>query len=296
MRYFSLFYLIIFLSLLFSQEVSDKSLAKMVEIETKDGNIFLGNIIEQDDKHYKLETKDGLIVKIPITSIVKSTIIEITEKNGKVLRADPNKSLYIFAPSAFPIESNKSYCRDFCLFFPSYNIGFNNSFSLQLGAFVFPGMPIDDVPLVLSGKYSLPSSNSIKSTDPSFATGIMYVRMPEFGDDNYGFGIAFGTITLGNKFNHLSASLGFGYIAQQSDWEFQEEPIYNFSFNLRSSNSIAIVGESWVFPSMDLEDYPLAFSFRFIGRKIAVDLGGLTVLGSLVEGLPIPIINFTFHI
>ena len=124
----------------------------------------------------------------------------------------------------------------------------------------------------------------------------MYVRMPEFGDDNFGFGIAFGTITLGNKFNHLSASLGFGYIADDSDWEFQEKPIYNFSFNLRSSNSIAIVGESWVFPHMDIEDYPFAFSFRFIGRKIAVDLGGLSTFGSLGEGLPIPIINFTYHI
>jgi DNA mismatch repair enzyme (predicted ATPase) len=47
---------------------------------------------------------------------------------------------------------------------------------------------------------------------------------------------------------------------------------------------------------MDYEDYPLAFSFRFIGRKIAVDLGGLATLGFLGEGLPMPIINFTYHI
>ena len=296
MKNIILLYLKIFLSLLLAQQDSDKSLAKIVEIETKDGNIFLGTIIEQDDKHYKLETKDGVIINIPIISILKSNKVEITEQNGQIFRADPNKSLYIFAPSAFPIEDDKSYCRDFCLFFPSYNMGLDNSFSLQLGAFVFPGMPLDAVPLVLSGKYSLPNSNSIKLTDASFATGIMYVRMPEFGDHNFGFGIAFGTITLGNKFNHLSASLGFGYIADQSDWEFQEQPIYNLSFNFRSSNSIAIVGESWVFPDMDFEDYPVAFSFRFIGRKIAVDLGGLSALGSLGEGLPIPIINFTYHI
>ena len=69
MRYFNLFYLTVFLSLLFPQEVSDKSLAKMVEIVTKDGNIFLGNIIEQDDKHYKLKTKDGLIINVKMVDI-----------------------------------------------------------------------------------------------------------------------------------------------------------------------------------------------------------------------------------
>ena len=83
------------MSLLLAQQDYDKSLAKMVEIETKDGNIFLGNIIEQDDKHYKLETKDGVIINIPIISIVKSNKVEITEQNGQIFRADPNKSLYI---------------------------------------------------------------------------------------------------------------------------------------------------------------------------------------------------------
>ena len=74
--------------------------------------------------------------------------LEIKDKDGRIFRADPNKSLYIFAPSAFPIENKKSYCRDFCVFFPSYNRGFSNNFSLQLGAFVVPGMSFDDVPIV----------------------------------------------------------------------------------------------------------------------------------------------------
>ena len=75
----------------------------------------------------------------------------------------------------------------------------------------------------------------------------MYVRLPEFGEDSFGFGIAFGTMTLGDKFNHLSTSIGFGYSTTGADWEFQEKPIYNLSGNFRFSNSIAFVGESWIF-------------------------------------------------
>ena len=44
----------------------------MVEIETSDGNIFLGKIIKKDDKHYTLETNDGIIITVPISSIIKS--------------------------------------------------------------------------------------------------------------------------------------------------------------------------------------------------------------------------------
>ena len=103
-------------------------------------------------------------------------------------------------------------------------------------------------------------------------------------------------MTLGDKFNHLSTSIGFGYSTTGADWEFQEKPIYNLSGNFRFSNSIAFVGESWIFPEGDLDDQLFALSLRFIGRKFAVDLGGLMTLSMLDESIiPIPIINFTYH-
>ena len=166
-------------SIIFSKKTGIlKNLPKTFEA-TRYHSLIIDKKTLSKDLEITAETKDGLIVKIPITSIVKSTIVEITEKNGKVLRADPNKSLYIFAPSAFPIESNKSYCRDFCVFFPSYNRGFNNNFSLQLGAFVAPGIPIDEVPLVLSGKFSLPKVESKSNLKFSIKYMIQKRRMPQ---------------------------------------------------------------------------------------------------------------------
>ena len=266
--------------------------SKMVEIETRDGNILLGYVIEENDDFYKLRTKDGMIIDIPRVSVINLIPIETKENDGKVYRADPNKSLYIFAPSAFPIENKKSYCRDFCLFFPSYNRGFNNNFSLQLGAFVAPGIPIDEVPLVLSGKFSLPKVESKSILKFSTATGAMYVNTPE----NFGLGIIFGTITLGDNFTHLSGSFGFGYSRDGSDWELQEKPIYNLSGNYRYSNSIAFVGETWFLPDLNVDDNPFMFSVRFIGRRFAVDLGALVTINLINENtIPLPILNFTYH-
>ena len=63
-------------------------------IETKDGNIFLGYIIDSDDNGFTIETKDGLKIMIPKSSVLRS-VLKIKDKNGRIFRADPNKSLYI---------------------------------------------------------------------------------------------------------------------------------------------------------------------------------------------------------
>ena len=69
---------------------------------------------------------------------------------------------------------------------------FGNNFSLQLGAFVFGAVNLDQIPLVISGKFSLPKTTSIGIINTSFALGGMYVQIPyEFVNEDFGFGIAF---------------------------------------------------------------------------------------------------------
>ena len=290
-------YFILFPIFLFGQKDEDNNIEKMLEIETKDGNIFLGIVVEENEEYYKLKTKDGILVEIPLISVQNTEILTTKNVDGKVLRADPNKSLYLFAPSAFPIEKGKSYCRDFCVFFPSYNRGFGNNFSLQLGAFVFGAVNLDQIPLVISGKFSLPKTTSIGILNTSFALGGMYVQIPfEFFDEDIGLGIAFGTVTLGNNFNHFSTSIGWGYTRYSGDWELDDDPLINIAGNFRFTNSFALIGEQWFIPDLDLDDSPLILSTRFIGRKFAVDFGGIMTLENIVEGiLPFPIINFTYH-
>lgn len=271
-----------FLIVAFSQE------SAIVEIETYDGNIFLGTITSETEEKIILKTKDGIEISIAKELVKKSQQIETVSVGKEVWRADPNKSLYLFSPSAFPIEEHKAYCRDFCLFFPSYNRGYGNNFSLQAGAFIFPGVSVDDMPIILSGKFSLPQLGPAR-----LAAGIMYVSLPA-QDNSYGAGIAFGTATFGNKFSHGSVSLGWGYIKDNNNWEFADEPTVTLASNIRLSNSLAIVTEYWKFPGVDDPmDLPLIISGRFIGRKIAVDIG--TFLFRNMDGIPPPLINFTYH-
>ena len=281
----------------FSDSKNVEPILEMVEIQTKDGNIFLGKISHSTEKFIQIHTKDSLFIEVPKSKIIAIDTIYTRNNDGLLLRADPNKSLYIFAPSAFPIEQNKSYCRDFCVFFPSYNKGLKNNISVQIGAFIFGPMPIAMTPLVFSGKYSLPNSKKTENFNLSYALGVMYVRMPfsDSSNSGYGFGVSFGTVTIGNRFNHASFSMGMGYSNSDGDWEFADRPLLNFAGNKRLSNKLAIVGEQWIFPDIDLKNSPLLLSARLIGRKFTFDFGGLFTAGSLLETLPMPIVNITYH-
>ena len=262
---------------------------QLVEIETKDGNIFLGTIIKESDEGIILKTQDGIQISVPNSSIKNLSKIETTEVEGQVWRADPNKSMYLFAPSAFPIEKQKVYCRDFCLVFPSYNRGFGNNFSLQAGAFVFPGMQFDNIPIVLSGKFSLPELGPAR-----LATGMMYISVPG-QSTSFGAGFAFGSATIGNRFTHFTASLGWGYFRDENDWDFAEKPMLVLASNIRVLNSFAVVAEYWLPPEVDdPTNLPIALSGRFIGRRFAVDIGGFFTKD--MEGIPLPLINFTYHL
>tara|TARA_Y100000768_G_scaffold100181_1_gene73205 strand:- start:972 stop:1826 length:855 start_codon:yes stop_codon:yes gene_type:complete len=262
---------------------------QLVEIETKDGNIFLGTIIEESDEGIILKTQDGIRISVPNSSIKNLSKIETAEVEGQVWRADPNKSMYLFAPSAFPIEKQKVYCRDFCLVFPSYNRGFGNNFSLQAGAFVFPGMQFDNIPIVLSGKFSLPELGPAR-----LATGMMYISVPG-QSTSFGAGFAFGSATIGNRFTHFTASLGWGYFRDENEWDFAEKPILVLASNIRVLNSFAVVAEYWLPPEVDdPTNLPIALSGRFIGRRFAVDIGGFFTKD--MEGIPLPLINFTYHL
>ncbi len=272
-------------------QTGDQNMPQQVEIITYDGNEFIGEIVSENEQEIVIKTLSGITLTIPKFSILKRNEFQGKVVEGKIWRADPNKSMYMFAPSAFPIEDKKSYCRDFCLFFPSYNRGFGNTVSVQIGAFWFPGIGLGNTPLVGSIKMSLPSFSIFQ-----FAGGMMYVRLPSFddGSSSTGMGFTFVTGTIGDNFTHASASLGWGYIQHEGDWEFMNDPILVLAGNYRNSDSFAFIYEGWFFPKGEIKNQPMMGSLRFLGKRFSFDFGGLFFLD--MEGLPFPIINFAYYL
>lgn len=274
---------------LFAQDV------KSVSITTTDGSEIIGIVTDESDTEYSIETSSGIKITIPIESVVKIDEFRGKMKEGKMYRPDPNKSLYLFSPSAFPIGTGNKYCRDFCVLFPSFNYGFSDVFSAQAGIFWIPGLGIDEIPIIGSLKASIYNNNRF-----ALAGGAMYMRIPTISIDDeddlhLGGGFLFATGTFGDHFNHASLSLGWGFARGNDEWKMMERPIFVLAGNKRISQNIALVGESWIWPEIEFGYVPISLSARFIGKRIATDVGILFTFETISEGLPFPIINFTYH-
>ena len=281
-----LFSVILLLNLL----LSDTNTIQSIEITTSDGNIFIGTLIEEDENSYIIVTNSGINIDVPKSSVKEVNYIELSSYEEGLFRPDPNKSMYLFAPSAYPIGDGNSYIRDFQVFFPSYNRGFKENISIQAGALTFPFIPLKYLPVILSAKYSYPKKNNIQ-----FSTGVLYMTAPFDFDSSWATGIAFANATIGDLFSHYSICLGWGYYRDGLDFELMENPIFVFAGNERLSDRTALVFEFWKFPDVEIQYSPLFISTRFIGRKFSVDIGAGSSLELLQEGIPIPILNFTYH-
>ncbi len=288
MKYIAILFILV--SSVYSQDT------QTVTIITTDGSEIIGEIIEETDTEYQIETPAGLSVIVPKSAVFKMTEFEGFIKEGKLYRTDPNKSMYLFAPSAFPIETGNKYCRDFCVFFPSINYGVNDIISLQAGFVWVPSLKLDQIPLIGSIKATVYQENKI-----GLAGGAMYVRIPDLSEDNDEFntsgggGFLFATATYGDRFNHGSLLVGWGYGHSDGDWELMDRPIVVLAGNFRLSNTFAIVTENWFPPDLEFGQFPFMVAGRFFGKRIAVDIGAIIILDVLSEGMPIPIINFTYH-
>ena len=149
--------------------LSDTNTIQSIEITTSDGNIFIGTLIEEDENSYRIVTNSGINIDVPKSSVKEVNYIQLSRYEEGLYRPDPNKSMYLFAPSAYQIGDDNSYIRDFQVFFPSYNRGFKENISVQAGALTFPFMPLKYVPVILSTKYSFPKKNNIQ-----FSTCLLY--------------------------------------------------------------------------------------------------------------------------
>jgi hypothetical protein len=277
MKYVPLLFILI--TIIYSQDI------QTVTIITSDGSEIIGKIIEESDINYKIETISGIVMTIPKNIVSEIESYKGVIKEGKLYNPDPNKSIYIFSPSAFPIGKGNKYFRDFWIVFPSVNFGLSDVFSLQVGGIWLPGIDLEHIPLIGSIKASFYQKEKF-----SLASGLMYTKIADLGA-----GFIFTTSTYGDNFNHTSLSLGWGYGRFDNEWEIMDRPIVVIAGNYRLSQSFALVTENWILPELALDEIPLSLSMRFLGKKFSVDIGALIILAMLEEGLPIPLLNFTYH-
>ncbi|MCX2738765.1 hypothetical protein [Pontibacter anaerobius] len=247
-------------------------------VETKDGSVFQGVFLGQNEAGIRLMTESAGEVTIPMSKVKSFRILdERNFKDGEYWFENPNATRYLFSPSAFSLRKGEAYYQNTYLVLNSFNYGITDRFTIGAGfelISTFSGEPI----FFITPKYTFPITEKVRA-----GAGILYLRSTGF-DDFGGLGIGYGIVTYGNTDNNATLGLGFGYV----DGSFSERPIITISGMKRVSRKIGLVTENWLVPDNELYGI-YSYGLRFMGEKITVDLAFLNnadIAESIIIGIP----------
>lgn len=246
-------------------------------IETKDGSVFQGIFLGQDDKGIRLKTDSAGEITIP-TDQIKSTRIldERNFKNGQYWFDNPNATRYLFGPSAHSLRKGEGYYQNTFLVLNSFNYGVTDNFTIG-GGFelisTFNGQPT----FFITPKYTFKLADKWRA-----GVGILYLTSLAVDDGFSDLPLGYGIVTYGNTENN--ATIGIGYASDS----FVENPIVTLSGMKRISRRVGLVSENWILPTERMSGI-YSYGLRFMAERITVDLALLNsdeITGFSVIGIP----------
>lgn len=258
---------------------------KIYKIELKDGNIYVGNILQKDSIHIVLRTSSIPKIEIPVANI--KSIDEVDKSNlkkGSYWYPNPHATRYFYGPSAIGLKKGEGYYQNTYLILNSFNVGITDNISIGGGLELITTFAIKDPLFFITPKVNFKVAEKFHA-----GGGVLYARIPSDFSSKSSLGTVFATGTYGTKDNNITGSLGWGFVGE----EFSKLPIITLSGMTRISKRAALVTENWLIPS---DGYYGIFSYgvRFFGEKIAVDLAFINnpdIVKSIIIG--IPFVSFT---
>lgn len=270
---------------LLSQETKVDTAFQMV-VETKDGNLFVGKILELTATSVILRTE-----KFGDLTIQKDQIVQMVpvgtenDPTSKVWFENPHASRYFFGPNAYGLRRGEGYYSNTWIFINQVSFGITNNLTMGVGMiplFLFDGAP---TPVWVTPKVSFP----IKKDKVNIAVGGLFASI--IGESDATFGVAYGQLTLGSRDQNVNLGLGYGYAG--NDWA--QAPTLTLSGTLRTGRKFALMTENYFFDTGDSNTTLLGLGGRFLGKHLAVD-GALIIPFFDDEGLTAAIPWLGIHV
>ena len=274
--YLFLFLTSSFTNLVFAQTDTLAS-TPLLQLQLKDGNIFIGELMSEDANSVVLRPKGMENIRIQKDQIKSRKLIPISNyKNGQYWFDNPNAHRYLYGPSGYSLEKGTGYYQNFMLFYNSVSYGFSDRITAGLG--IIPYTFGEGLFFSLQAKYAIPIVENKWST----AIGVQYINA--IGEQ---VGIGYGVLTYGSKDHHLTLGAGYGW----SEDNLANAPIITISGMTRLGRKFGIVSENWLLPQEEGiyeintageyvyrqtgTSYNLLYglSCRYIGESLTIDFG-----------------------
>ncbi len=249
---------------LFLCEIGLAQDSDLYRIETRDGNVFIGTLISEDETRVVIEAQGIGELTIERANIRRMEAIDPERiRDGVYWYPNPQATRYLFAPNAIGLPQGAGYYQNTWIFFNNVNYGFTDNVSMGVGTvpvFLF-GVPA--VPVWLLPKVSISSpADNVHLAAGAVLGGIVGA------DDSGGAGIVYGLGTFGNQDSNISVGAGFGYAGT----DFSSTPALTISAMHRVSRTLYLITENYAFTN-DGAAGVASVGLRWAPERFAVDFG-----------------------
>ena len=284
--------------------------ATRMEVVLDDGQVLQGLVEKEADGSVLLTLGSGSTLRFPAVIVrevrpiaTKPLPLPAAAPGAAINRPstdpnapwdpDPNKSRYLYAPSAFALGQGRGYVSQKELILTEAAIGVTDWWDIQAGTSI-PFLFVQD------------GANALVGTKVSFRVA-KDVHIALGGQTLFvgegAVGLGFGTITYGTPDRHISLSGGGVGGAFNGTLETVGTVLLAVSGNYRIGPRTALVSENWFLIGGDIQPaggdvfVVPSLAVRMFGPAFATDLGLVPIIvpDSEVTVIPIPWVGFTWN-
>jgi hypothetical protein len=254
-------------------------------IETNDGNIFTGKILDRDSMNVLFNVDKYGELNILISEIKEMHPLDIKKLKGdKYWYDNPQSSRYFFSTNGYGLKKGEGYYQNVWVLVNSFSVGINDFISIGAGVvplFLFAGAP---TPIWLTPKFSIPISRDKVNLGAGALIGTI------LGEENTGFGILYGIATLGSRDKNASLGLGYGF----AGGEWVKSPVINLNTMLRTGPRGYFISENYFINTAGTTALILSFGGRSIIKKAGLDYGLIIpIISEMGQFIAIPWLGIT---
>lgn len=244
------------------QELPDTTM--LYKVETRDGNEFFGTITYQDTMLIRMLASDYGEITIRSANIRKIEAITADKiRQGKVWLENFQDTRYFFSPSGYGLRKGEAYYQNVWVLYNQASVGLTKNISIGGGLvplFLFAGT---STPMWIIPKVSFPVVRD------KFNIGAGALLGYVVGEEDAGFGILYGTGTLGSRDRNVTLGVGYGF----AGGDFLEKPIINLCVLLRASPKTYFMSENYYINIEGDNLVLLSVGGRSVIKKIGLDYG-----------------------
>ncbi len=232
------------------------------QVETLDGNIFTGNLIQQDSLTVQLKT-DKLGTLTFQRADIKSfkELKGVMQADGRIWLPNPQSARYFWAPNGYGLDKGEGYYQNIWILYNQVSVGLSKNFSIGAGMlplFLFGGAA---TPVFLVPKFSIP----VVKEKVNLGTGAFLGTI--LGEETGVFGLLYGTSTFGSRDKNLSVGLAYGFAGSR----MMDNPIINISGMARVGPRGYLLTENYIITADGEAMVIFSMGGRTIFRNVGLD-------------------------